>query len=349
MERAIIDCYNVIVLLMRKGGAGKTTLILLLADALARFGLNVLVIDMDGQGNSSYGLGQEVRLVQVGTQRLGGRPVYEPEQLTVCEVIQSGEPGVIDEAITLVDWGYDPDATFDRGGPLFPGRIGQIGLVPCYKAFEAMPNDWATTRDLQRLASSLLLTAPDAEVSPHRRWDVVLIDTPPVGSKIHIQAAEAAFHALLIAPLKKFGAKAIPETVELIDDIRTDYAHDLNILGLIINDFVTQVRRTQNDILSDLEEGYENRESDPRFRAEHWPVKIPHLDVIADSHDKAAPVSAFLTVSASRQTARRVCQAAEANAVRLLAAIGHPRAAEVRAAWAEAWPENARAEFVTEA
>lgn len=53
MRRGVTTMKNVVAMMMRKGGAGKTTKTLLIADALSRFGLNVLVIDMDPQGNAS--------------------------------------------------------------------------------------------------------------------------------------------------------------------------------------------------------------------------------------------------------------------------------------------------------
>src|ERR1019366_7745982 len=123
LQQAITAVANVLVILMRKGGAGKTTATLLLADALARFGLSVLVVDMDPQGNSSIGLGREVQLSESGRTSIGNRPIKAPADNTVCEVIESGEPGVADEAITLAssDWTYAPDDPFTRGGPLFPG------------------------------------------------------------------------------------------------------------------------------------------------------------------------------------------------------------------------------------
>ena len=36
-----------------KGGAGKTTLTILLATIMAKLGFNVLIVDADGQGNAS--------------------------------------------------------------------------------------------------------------------------------------------------------------------------------------------------------------------------------------------------------------------------------------------------------
>jgi chromosome partitioning protein len=350
LRRDINDARNVVVVLMRKGGAGKTTEILLLADAFARLGLSVLVVDMDPQGNSSIGLDREVQLVEAGRTRIGDKARFEPQDNTICEVIESGERGVADEAIMLVEWGYEPGERFDRGGPLFPGRIGPIGVIPCYRRLESLYPMWKP-KDLDRLATSLLLPSEPGLVAPHRRWDIVLIDTPPGGSLIAVQAAKAATSALFVTAPATFGAKAVPETMELVQDIKISYDHpDLDVIGLIINEYVPQGRRTQSGIITQLDEAH--RRDVPEDRASLWPalwpVRIPYYTVIQDSQDSHAPVSAFLGVTASRTPARKVCQAAEANAVQLLHAIKHPQAAEIHRAWAAAWPPEHRADFVRE-
>jgi chromosome partitioning protein len=341
LRQGIEAIANVIVVLMRKGGAGKTTMTLLLADALARFGLSVLVVDMDPQGNSSLGLGREVQLVEVGKTRIGSRPIKAPADNTVCEVIESGEPGVADEAIMLAssDWAYEPSEPFTRGGPLFPGQPGTIGIIPCYKKLEVDAHTWSP-KDLERLGTALLLPSVPDGIAPNRRWDVVLIDTPPGGSLISVQAAKAAFKALFVSQPEKFGAKAIPETMELVEDIRHHYRHDdLDVIGLILNEFVTQDRRTQRNITAQLQQAHDDQV--PLYGAPLW-GRIPDYTVVSDAQDSEAPVSAFLAISSSRLPATRICQAAEAHAIRLLEAIEHPRTAEIRQAWQAAWPEESR-------
>ncbi len=342
----IAAAMNVIVVMMRKGGAGKTTLVLLLADALARFGLNVLVVDMDPQGNASSGLGRAVVLRQVGTSRIGNRAVMQPVDLTVCEVIESGERGVADEAIALAEWEYVPDDAFVRGGPLFPGLVGAIGVIPCYERLEADVHTW-TPSDLERLAHTLLLPSGPGEIAPNRRWDVVLIDTPPGGTLISVQAARAAYKALFVTPAAAFGIGAIPKTMALVRDIRDNYHHqDLDVAGVILNEGTAQERRTSRALLQQLEAAQQAGASD--FNAPLWPGCIPDYVVIPDSHAAAEPVSAFLALSESRAAAAKVCQIAEALAVQALDSIDHPQATAIKRAWAEAWPLGLRLPLVGE-
>lgn len=339
---------NVITLMIRKGGAGKTTLILLLADALARMGLNVLVLDLDSQGNASFALGREVKLIDTGkTERLGGKHIREADLLTVCEVLIANAPGVVSEAVIPATWEYDPGAPFTRGGPLFPGRIGTIGVVPCHEALESLIPGWATPADLQRLATGLLLPAPGQETAPSRQWDVVLIDTPPSGSSVHTQALLASTGVLFAAAAAIFAAKSVPKSTSLVDDVIDKYHHPLDLLGIIINHY-SRNRVNQRTALAELAEARDQAiatgdEELRGYRVPEFPGRIPLLDVVEASQGFQAPVSALLTLAQNRKAATRVCMAAERNAIELLASIGHPDAAGIRQAWQDAWPPDLRA------
>jgi cellulose biosynthesis protein BcsQ len=344
MRRGITTMKNVVSVMMRKGGAGKTTKVLLLADALARFGLNVLVIDMDPQGNASTGLGRKVNMVPVEA-RIGKSALDEPDVLTVIEVINSGEEGVADEAILIIDtvgWQYDMDAPFHRGGPLRPGKIGTIGLIPAYSALEDLPASWKPA-DFERLAHTLLLPAEPGGTPPSHRWDVVLIDTA-IARALGVQAAKAAFYALFVTNAEKFGVDAIPETMRLIKDVRENYYHDgIDVMGLVWNAYAprqTTARALTQDAAEANEAGVEH------WEAPIWPYEIPKYTVVSDSQDMAAPVSAFLSTAEKREPASKVCQVAEATALRVLDTMGHPLASELRAAWRQAWPVKEQAEVM---
>src|SRR5262245_9596671 len=75
---------RVLALANQKGGVGKTTTAINLGTALAAIGENVLVIDLDPQGNASTGLGIDRRTRQRSTYDalLGQTPLRDAIQAT---------------------------------------------------------------------------------------------------------------------------------------------------------------------------------------------------------------------------------------------------------------------------
>ncbi len=81
----------VVAILSQKGGVGKTTVCLGLAEAARRRGLRTLVIDLDPQANATDAL-------------LAGTP-----RLTINDVLADGRPGVAAQAVEPGSWGEGLD------------------------------------------------------------------------------------------------------------------------------------------------------------------------------------------------------------------------------------------------
>ena len=58
---------HIISVLNQKGGVGKTTTAINVAAQLAKSGKNVLLIDLDPQGNATSGLGLDKHVIENGT------------------------------------------------------------------------------------------------------------------------------------------------------------------------------------------------------------------------------------------------------------------------------------------
>ena len=81
----------VVAVLSQKGGVGKTTVCLGLAESARRQGWRTLVIDLDPQANATDVL------------------LDEPPDLTVSDVLADGRPGIAADAVLVTNWGEGLD------------------------------------------------------------------------------------------------------------------------------------------------------------------------------------------------------------------------------------------------
>lgn len=335
---------NVWAKVAKKGGTSKTSSTAIEADAFARLGLNVLVVDFDPQGNISLALDNEVQMVEAGTTKLGGKPLLEPDRNTIVEVVEADADGVVDDGFALVDWSYNPQELFTRGGPLVPGQVGNIGIIPGYKALESFSEQW-TLGDLNRFARALLKPSPERSIAPRVRWDVVLLDLPPGGGKIGRQALKAADWGLVVTTAETFGIKAIADTVIFMNDVRDNWDHpSLKTAGFLFTTYSprkVEARSQIEDLKAARAAGVEGYDID------RWPQSIPAREAIPNSQSYRLPVSRLLTERKSRPGAELVCQVAESVALNMLDYMEHPRAAELRALWQAAWPADQLSPYVT--
>lgn len=329
---------NVWAVNVKKGGTSKTTLALLLVDSAMRFGLNVCCVDFDPQGDSSAVLRSQVKLKEAGATALGGKKLMIPTTNTVVEVIQADADGVVDEAFQIVDWPTYPQLPYARGGPLRPGKIGTIGVIPCYDAIEGYAENW-TLGHMGRMARALNLPMDGESIPPNARWDIVIEDLPPGGGKISRMAVKAAHRALLVTTAEMFGIKAVNDTLKFLRDVKENWDHNtLDIAGLIFTSYNPKlsVAQTATTELA-AAQGKGHAEVDVPV----WSPSLPVRQVIPHSQTCRAGVSPFLAEARWRKAATEICQMADAVLLKMLDHMGHPQAAELRELWLNAWPADA--------
>ena len=161
----------------RKGGVGKTSVTVTLADDLAhRYGYRVCVIDLDPQANATQWLDVTVA---------------PGETLTSSDALYSAStPGALDDAVTETGW-------------------EQVWCVPAETALASREADRAAAADM-RLRRCI-------ETSSLARWaDVVLLDTPPgLGPLLH-NGLNAADTVLGVTDSERGGVNGVAELLDTV-------------------------------------------------------------------------------------------------------------------------------------
>lgn len=185
----------------QKGGVGKTTTTVNLAAALATFGLRVLVIDNDPQGNASTALNIEHRGETPGTYEvlIEGTPLRE--------VVQASPD---------IENLYCCPATLDLAG-------AEIELVPM------------VSRET-RLRSAIQLYLDEMEAAGER-IDYVFIDCPPSLGLLTINAFAAADEVLIPIQSEYYALEGLGQLLNSIDQLRGYLNPNLRVSTILMTMF----------------------------------------------------------------------------------------------------------------
>jgi chromosome partitioning protein len=191
----------------QKGGVGKTTTTVNLAAALALQGAEVLVIDLDPQGNASTALGVE----------------HHAEVPSIYDVLIDGRP--LHEVVVPVD-GIDglacAPATIDLAG----AEIELVSLV----ARES------------RLAKALLAYGRWADENRARRLDYVLIDCPPSLGLLTVNALVAAPEVLIPIQCEYYALEGVGQLLRNVELVRAHLNPDLHVSTVLLTMYDARTR-----------------------------------------------------------------------------------------------------------
>src|ERR1041385_7102916 len=186
---------RVLALANQKGGVGKTTTAINLGTALAAIGEQVLIVDLDPQGNASTGLGID--------RKSRRRSTYD----------------VLTRQVSM------REATLETAVP-------RLSIVPSTMDLSGFELEIAQERDrAYRLRDSLAsLNTPDGAVA----YTYVLVDCPPSLNLVTVNAMAAANSILVPLQCEFFALEGLSQLLKTVEQVRTALNPGLTIHGIVL-------------------------------------------------------------------------------------------------------------------
>jgi chromosome partitioning protein len=180
----------------QKGGVGKTTTAINLGTALAAIGEEVLIIDLDPQGNASTGLGIDRRNRQHST--------YD---------ILIGEATLRDAIVATA--------------------VPRLHLAPSTLDLSGLELEIGQARDRAfRLRNAL---APLSTLAADQtKFTYVLVDCPPSLNLLTINAMAAANAILVPLQCEFFALEGLSQLLKTVESVRAQLNPDLTIHGVVL-------------------------------------------------------------------------------------------------------------------
>jgi len=187
---------RVLAIANQKGGVGKTTTAINLGTALAAIGEDVLIIDLDPQGNASTGLGIDRRNRRHST--------YE---------VMIGETPLRDA--------------------ILPTAVPRLHLAPSTLDLAGLELEIGQASDRSfRLRSALAPLNVPASAFPN--FSYVLVDCPPSLNLLTVNAMAAAHAVLVPLQCEFFALEGLSQLLKTVDTVRDNLNPDLAIHGVVL-------------------------------------------------------------------------------------------------------------------
>jgi len=206
---------RVIAIANQKGGVGKTTTAINLGTALAAIGEQVLIIDLDPQGNASTGLGIDRRNRSCSTYDVLMRAATLQDAVLATAVPRlSIAPSTLDLSGLELEVSHERDRAVRLRNALEPMRIGSARSVG---------------------------------------FHYVLIDCPPSLNLLTVNAMVAADAILVPLQCEFFALEGLSQLLQTVETVKSTLNSDLVIHGIVLtmhdarnnlsNQVVADVRR----------------------------------------------------------------------------------------------------------
>ncbi len=182
----------------QKGGVGKTTTAINLGTALAAIGEEVLIIDLDPQGNASTGLGIDRRDRRYST--------YD---------VLVGEAALRDAIV--------------------PTAVPRLHIAPSTLDLSGLELEIGQARDRAfRLRSALAPLNTSAAAAGRTDFSYVLVDCPPSLNLLTVNAMAAAHAVLVPLQCEFFALEGLSQLLKTVDSVREQLNPGLTIHGIVL-------------------------------------------------------------------------------------------------------------------
>jgi chromosome partitioning protein len=186
---------RVLALANQKGGVGKTTTAINLGTALAAIGENVLIVDLDPQGNASTGLGID--------RKARRRSTYD----------------VLTRQVSLRE-------------AILETAVPRLHIVPSTMDLSGLELEIAQERDRAYRLRDALTALNTIEASVH--YTYVLIDCPPSLNLVTVNAMAAANSILVPLQCEFFALEGLSQLLKTVEQVRTSLNPGLTIHGVVL-------------------------------------------------------------------------------------------------------------------
>jgi chromosome partitioning protein len=204
---------RILALANQKGGVGKTTTAINLGTALAAIGENVLIVDLDPQGNASTGLGIDRRNRSCST--------YD---------VLIGEAPLRDAIV--------------------PTAVPRLHIATSTMDLSGLELELGSTRDRAfRLRNAI--AALNTSVTPDSDYTYVLVDCPPSLNLLTVNAMAASDAILVPLQCEFFALEGLSQLLQTVEQVRSTLNPGLSIHGIVLTMFDSR-NNLSNQVVADV-------------------------------------------------------------------------------------------------